>query len=53
VPLKMQPKGVAPHQMSEGEGAPDWIGAPKGEGNEQTGKGSGAESEPAPGKHGH
>jgi len=26
VPLKMQPQGVAPAQMAEGAGAPDWWG---------------------------
>ena len=44
VPIKMQPKGVAPRQMGEGEGAPDWRGAA--EGGEPA-------SEPAAGKHGH
>lgn len=53
VPAKMSPRGVAPSQAPEGSGAPDWIGAPEGGHSEQSGKGSGAAGEPAPGKRGH
>ncbi len=59
VPLKMSPHGVAPAQMHEGAGAPDWFGGQKighaTEGGHEEAAARGAASHAATGQeeHGH